>query len=372
MELENHAYILVPHFYRLNWAKEMSEFLRHSNGFEYIGGDFKYSNYSKACKLRDDYLNYLLDNVSLLGSKKLFFVNLNDYIFFQRRVELKNKFEIYGLMRGSRFFDGEPGNCSLHKNDLKKMQTMEAEALCEVKMIFLGSNAFRKFLLEKIHNLKIDRVHVIGIPIFIEPHYLNKTDSQIIEFENSKTMDLIIWNHRLQKQKNPWVLFQLEDFIKANISICTPEALSAAYSKEMKKNASIFKNIIRDNGKKRDAYLNELKKAKFVLSTSQHETWGNSMIEAVMNGSIPIAPDGDMCSYSELFTQKFLYPQSLIEKNIHTDSRQDNMVQLSYLIDQMLRSELRSELRSLQEALWRQYNKTRWLEKLNSFIKACV
>ena len=166
----------MPHFYRLNWAREMSEFLRNSEIFKYVGKDFKYGNYSKAGKLRDEYLNGLIDNYSSIEDKRLFFVNLNDYIFFERRSELRDKFEIHGFMRGSRFFEGEPGNCSFDKNSLQYMQKMEAEALCEVNYIFLGSEAFAKFLLKKIPNLQRDSINVVGIPVFIEPYYLNKTD----------------------------------------------------------------------------------------------------------------------------------------------------------------------------------------------------
>jgi len=361
-------YILIPHFYRLNWAKEMSQFLKNSEGFEYLGKDFEYSNYSKACKLRDEYLDSLIDTHTTTETKSLFFVNLNDYIFFERRFELRNKFDIYGLMRGSRFFDGEPGNCAFDKNGLEYMQKMESEALCEVNGIFLGSQAFGRFLFKKIPNLQKDKVNIIGIPIFMEPYYLNKTDLEIKTFEDGKDKDLIIWNHRLQKQKNPWVLFELEKFIKNKISICTPEALSAAYSKEMKENEIYFKNIIRDNGKKRNLYLNELKKAKFALSTSQHETWGNSMIEAVMNGAIPIAPDGADCSYSELFPQEFLYPQSLIHRDKNVITREDNMIQLSYLIDEITRINYSKELRDLQGDLWNRFNFKKWLENLKSYL----
>ena len=65
-------YILVPHFYRLNWAREMSEFLKGAEGFEYIGKDLEYGNYSKAGKLRDLYLDYLLDNTPKYKERTLF------------------------------------------------------------------------------------------------------------------------------------------------------------------------------------------------------------------------------------------------------------------------------------------------------------
>ena len=346
-------YILVPHFYRLNWAREMSEFLRGSERFEYLGSAFQYGNYSKAGKLRDDYLNYLLDNYSKFKGRTLFFVNLNDYIFFKRRKELRDVFNINGFMRGSRFFDGEPGNYLFSKDDLSNMQQMEAEALIEAEKIFLGSKAFSQFLLNKIPKLQESKINIVGIPIFIEP-----------QLNNLKNNNSILWNHRLQKQKNPWVLFKLENFIKSNLTICTPEALSAAYSKELKEHEVIFKNIIRDNGKKRQNYLNELKTTQFVFSTSEHETWGNSMIEGIMNGAIPFAPDGDLCSYKELYPKEFLYPYELIKKQKDQETLSDNMISLSYTIDNFIRRDHSKLLEELQFDLWRKYNKNEWVKKL--------
>lgn len=361
----NTDYILIPHFYRLNWAKEMSEFLRTSSGFEYLGKDFQYGNYSKAGKLRDEYLSYLAENHSQIQGRTLFFVNLNDYIYSPRRKELREKFKIVGFMRGSRYFDGEPGNVLFAKNSLANMQLLESEALAEVDTLYLGSESFKSFLFGKIPGLNTNTTKVVGIPIFQAPYYLGKSDSQIQEFKKQKQKNLILWNHRLQKQKNPWVLFELEDFVKKNISVCTPEALSAAYSKEMKEHESIFNKIVRDNGKRRQIYLNELKLAEFVLSTSEHETWGNSMIEGVMNGAVPFAPDGVLCSYRELFPAEFLYPQALIKKEKNIITRNDNMIQLSYLIDDFINRDHSQQLSELQQSLWDKFNKDVWIKKLN-------
>ena len=346
-------YILIPHFYRLNWAREMSEFLKGAEGFEYIGKDLGYGNYSKAGQLRDQYLDSLLDNAPKYKGRTLFFVNLNDYIFYSRRKELRDVFNIYGFMRGSRFFDGEPGNNMFSKDSLSDIQQIEAEALTEVDKVFVGSEAFGNFLSVKIPSLYGKKIEIVGIPIFIEP----KSDNQKVE--NS-----ILWNHRLQKQKNPWVLFRLEDFVKRKISVCAPEALSAAYSKEMKEHENIFRRIIRDNGKKRDRYLEELKRTRVVFSTSQHETWGNSMIEGIMNGAYPFAPDGDLCSYRELYPKEFLYPQELIIKEKDEETISDNMVQLSYLLDQFSKENYSVLLRDLQYNLWNRFNCKQWIKKL--------
>ena len=351
--MNSNEYILIPHFYRLNWAREMSEFLKNSERFQYLGKDLVFGNYSKAGKLRDQYLNYLIENKSALDGRTLFFVNLNDYIYFNKRRELRDSFKIYGFMRGSRFFDGEPGNCSFSRQEILNMQKNEADGLMEVDKLFIGSHSFANFLCEKIPSIYPKKINVVGIPIFIEP-----------KFDNIKEPKSILWNHRLQKQKNPWVLFSLEKMVKENLSICTPEALSAAYSKEMKEHEAVFKNIIRDNGKKRQAYLNELKRTEFVLSTSEHETWGNSMIEGIMNGAVPFAPDGNLCSYKELYPKEFLYPQELIKKEKDLETRNDNMIQLSYMIDDLTRRDYKNLLKDLQVDLWKKYNKDEWIKKI--------
>jgi glycosyltransferase involved in cell wall biosynthesis len=346
-------YILIPHFYRLNWAREMSEFLKGSEGFEYIGKDLGYGNYSKAGQLRDQYLDLLLDNTSKYKGRTLFFVNLNDYIFYNRRKELRNVFNIYGFMRGSRFFDGEPGNNMFSKDSLSDIQQIEAQGLAETDKVFVGSKAFGDFLSLQIPSLYAKKIEIVGIPIFIKPNFnIQKKDRNIL------------WNHRLQKQKNPWVLFKLQDFVKRKISVCAPEALSAAYSKEMKEHEAIFRKIIRDNGKKRDRYLEELRSAKVVFSTSQHETWGNSMIEGIMNGAIPFAPDGELCSYRELYPREFLYPQELIVKGKDEETIGDNMVQLSYLLDQFSRDDHTNLLKDLQSELWEKFNYQKWVKRL--------
>jgi hypothetical protein len=357
-------YILIPHFYRLNWAKQMSMFLSESDRFEFLGPKLEFGTYSKAGKLRDLYLDYLLEKHSQIGDRPLFFVNLNDYIFYKNRKKLKDAFKIFGFMRGSRLFDGEPGNSGFKKSDLMDVQNEEREALASVDKLFIASQAFRNFLVEKNEALKNVDIKVTGLPIFMTPSYLGKSDSQIRDMRRSKIKNLIIWNHRLQKQKNPWVLFELESYIKKNIAICTPEALSAAYSKEMKEHEDIFYSIIRDNGKKRDKYLNILGSAEFVLSTGQHETWGNSMIEGIMNGAAPFAPDGGHCSYKELFPEEFLYPQSLLEKNKNPILRDENMIKLSCAIESFITADHLPELILLQESLWRKFNRETWLNNI--------
>ena len=361
--MNSNEYILIPHFYRLNWAREMSAFLACSHSFIFTG-DLKFGNYKKAAQLRDSYLNNLLQNKAKksVGEKAdLFFVNLNDFIFYERMHDLKNEYNIYGFMRGSRFFDSEPGNDSANCN-LSDLQKKEIEGLALVDGLFLGSSAFHRFLVQQNPSLSKIETKVVGIPIFKEPCYLNKTNSEKRAIKIKKEKDLIIWNHRLQKQKNPWVLFLLDQYIKKNMAICTPEALSAAYSKEMKSNENIFRYIVRDNGGKRQNYLDILERSEYVLSTSEHETWGNSVIEAVMCGAVPILPNGELCSYKELFPQQLLYPQNWINKNVKPEIKKLNAALLSSRIKKNMQEENHKIIEDIQSDLWSRFNFRIWLK----------
>lgn len=365
MNKENLKPIIFPHFYRLNWAREMSEFLINSGNFHFDFKNSDFGNYSKAQKISSDYIDEILKNKKKNKGRTLLFVNLNDFIFSEKRDELKENFNIAGFMRGSRHYDSEPGNASFKKEDLVLARNKEKEGLLMVDNLFLGTETFKNFLFSEIPELKDKKINVLGIPIFAKPIYLNKDRFEQIEFLKKKEEGLILWNHRLQKQKNPHILFLLNSVVKNNMAVCTPEALSAAYSKEMKEHENIFKYILRDNGKRRNEYLNILNKAKVVISFASHETWGNSMIEGIMSGAAPFAPDNIKCSYKELYPECFLYPSDWIEKNnLNNDEWREKMYRFSHHIAAFSSKDWRVEVKNLQIALYEKYNKDIWLNNL--------
>ena len=359
--------IVFPHFYRLNWAKEMSEFLIDSGNFQFNFKESAFGNYSKAQSVSASYVDEILKNKNKNKGRTLLFVNLNDFIFSPRRDELKENFTIAGFMRGSRHYDSEPGNASFKKEELEAARGREKEGLLMVDNLFLGTNTFKSFLTDQIEELKNKDINVIGIPIFIKPIYLKKDRFEQIQFMKKKEKGLILWNHRLQKQKNPNIIFLLNSVVKNNMAICTPEALSAAYSKEMKEHEDIFKYVLRDNGKRRNDYLDILNKSEVVISFAQHETWGNSMIEGIMNGAAPFAPDNLKCSYKELYPEYFLYPKGMIEKGSLNDKDwQEKMYRFSRHIASFSSKEWSSEVKNLQIKLYEKYNKDQWMTNLLS------
>ena len=65
-----------------------------------------------------------------------------------------------------------------------------------------------------------------------------------------------------------------------------------------------------------------------------------------------------------MYPAEFLYPHELIkkEKNIYT--KLDNMISLSYLIDDFIRKDHSSLLKELQSSLWDKYNKNNWISRI--------
>lgn len=120
----------------------------------------------------------------------------------------------------------------------------------------------------------------------------------------------IVWNHRWEHDKNPEVFFSaLETLKKKGIRfrlivlgqsfLRSPECFQRA-----EKN---FADEILHFGfvDSYDGYIDWLMKGTIVVSTSNHEFYGISILEAVRAGCRPLLPE--RLSYPELFPRKYLY-----------------------------------------------------------------
>jgi glycosyltransferase involved in cell wall biosynthesis len=131
-----------------------------------------------------------------------------------------------------------------------------------------------------------------------------------IEWKTSTDLPVIIWNHRWEHDKNPEGFFLALDILEQRgidfrLIILgqsfndSPTCFSHAEKK--------FRSKILHYGfvPSYQQYIELLNKGDIVISTSLHEFYGISIIEAVRAGCIPILPD--RLSYPELFDKKFLY-----------------------------------------------------------------
>jgi glycosyltransferase involved in cell wall biosynthesis len=131
-----------------------------------------------------------------------------------------------------------------------------------------------------------------------------------IEWKTSTDLPVIIWNHRWEHDKNPEGFFLALDILEQRgidfrLIILgqsfndSPTCFSHAEKK--------FRSKILHYGfvPSYQQYIELFNKGDIVISTSLHEFYGISIIEAVRAGCIPILPD--RLSYPELFDKKFLY-----------------------------------------------------------------
>lgn len=121
---------------------------------------------------------------------------------------------------------------------------------------------------------------------------------------------VIVWNHRWEHDKNPDLFFVgLKNLKKKNIKFkLIVLGQSFRQSPECFEEAeSLFKNEILHFGfvDSYTEYVEQLKRGTIVVSTSDHEFYGISIIEAVRAGCRPLLPN--RLSYPELFPEEFLY-----------------------------------------------------------------
>ena len=131
-----------------------------------------------------------------------------------------------------------------------------------------------------------------------------------MEWKMHPDIPVIVWNHRWEHDKNPESYFSALDLLKQRgfdfrliVLGQEFERSPACFALAKKK----FKNKIVHFGfvPSYKKYIELLSQGDIVISTSHHEFYGISIIEAVRSGCVPILPD--RLSYPELFDKKFLY-----------------------------------------------------------------
>lgn len=120
----------------------------------------------------------------------------------------------------------------------------------------------------------------------------------------------IVWNHRWEHDKNPDLFFAaLERLQQKNIKFnLIVLGQSFRQSPEcFEKAEKMFENEILHFGfvESYAGYVEKLSQGTIVVSTSDHEFYGISILEAVRAGCRPLLPN--RLSYPELFPHKYLY-----------------------------------------------------------------
>jgi len=142
-----------------------------------------------------------------------------------------------------------------------------------IDKIFVATNFHRNLIVE---NRKIDsnKIIVTGFPI------------KVINIKPVKKEKIIIFPHRLDKEKHPAIFFNL--------------------SKEFSQKYPDWKFIkTKDVCKTKAEYYDLLNQSTIAVSFADQETWGIAMQEAMFLGCMPLVPD--RLSYHELYHDCFRY-----------------------------------------------------------------
>ena len=140
-----------------------------------------------------------------------------------------------------------------------------------------------------------------------------------IKWKSSVDIPVIVWNHRWEHDKDPKNFFRALNLLEQRgvdfrliVVGQSFEASPQCFSQAEKK----FKEKIIHYGfvPSYQRYIELLSQGDIVVSTSLHEFYGISIIEAVRAGCVPILPD--RLSYPELFDQRFLYREDSTDDSL--------------------------------------------------------
>jgi len=141
------------------------------------------------------------------------------------------------------------------------------------------------------------------LPVAIQSSVQQRTNS------NTNEPIKILWNHRWEFDKQPEVFNQAMPLIKEKGISFELYILGQSFRNK----PDCFINVSKDFNKEinvfgyqsREEYDKIMKKVDIVISSALHDFQGLSMLEAILNGCIPIAPN--RVAYPEYIDSSLLY-----------------------------------------------------------------
>ena len=138
----------------------------------------------------------------------------------------------------------------------------------------------------------------------------------LIEMTHSQLFDKIFIGSEYHKEKLGWdntvvtylpfhpffsyINTKVHDIVSA--SRPTPQKVCADTERRVE---AAFSKIVRKSTGSWEEYFTFLSESKILLITSYEDTFGYQIVDAIMNGCVPIAPN--RCAYPELLPKEYLY-----------------------------------------------------------------
>jgi len=272
--------IFVPHLYNVKWSRDLNAFL--SKVFV-SPSPFKEDTYLPGRTEQHKLLATIIKEMRDREIKKVFFANLIED-FTPDIIKAGFAENIYGIVHGSNFSKYEPGN----SKKLREYEKVVAELATKV---FVATKWFSDLLpYETI---------AMGLPIF---------EKKL----SSRNSNIILFNHRLVKEKNPQKLFELPKEIKNRIVITCPFQPFSSFPEKFKEEFDVRYNPEISDGQ----YRQFLYTCGFGLSLSDYDNFGYAVIEGMVSGLCYFVPNNNTTAYKEYVIDELRYNSmgDLIEK----------------------------------------------------------
>lgn len=156
---------------------------------------------------------------------------------------------------------------------------------------------------------ELETVHIIKEKSSIMPVGIDfsKFDINIEWSPPENEPPLILWNHRWEYDKNPASFFEAiyklrDSGLPFNLAICGKQFRQFPAEFEEAR-ARLAEHIVHFGYADEKSYIRLLRAANIVISTSKHEFFGISVLEAIYNKTFPILPY--TLSYPEIVPMRF-------------------------------------------------------------------
>ena len=136
------------------------------------------------------------------------------------------------------------------------------------------------------HQIDKGRAMIVGYPL----DYLKDISS-----DYNKKLDMIVFPHRLNDDKAPYVFDHISNILS-------------------KLNSNIICVKTQEHNLSKDLYYELIGKAKIVFSANKHENLGISTYECMRSGCVPVVPD--KLSYTDIYPIQYRYT---LTDNMYTD-----------------------------------------------------
>jgi len=271
--------LLIPHFYEVKWSRDLSNFL--SRVFV-SKKPFIFGSWEKSRVSQDMYIKEFEEFLREGKFTKVFFTNVGDFEF-QVMDQFSDYVEFYGFIHGSSFLDTEPGNRRITDEERKRNQEIEVRNSTKFTKIFSATFWFDEVLPYP--------TKTIGLPVFQEMWSPRKSDS-------------IIYNHRLDKSKNPEYADKLPKELRQKILWSLPFTLPSGYGSHFPMK---YGTRYVDTKNNEALYQQNLKNCGFGISFAEHDTFGYGVIEGIFAGLCYLCPRNDKTCYQEYMIDELLY-----------------------------------------------------------------